>query len=149
MREIEVYGGHLAKVSDEDYEWAIQFSWRMSSGYPTRTVQRRHSRRLHQDIAQRMGVEGQVDHENLDRMDNCRSNLRPCTAAENMQNRSSKGASPYRGVSFSKSKGKWRARGTVNKKTTYIGYFDSEEEAGRAAANWRAENMPFSAEAMA
>jgi hypothetical protein len=89
-----------------------------------------------------------VDHRNGWRLDNRRSNLRIATYGENAQNQYARpGSSKYRGVCWDKARGKWMAHGTVNYKRTTIGRFDSEDEAGAAAAAWRREHMPFSEEA--
>ena len=45
--------------------------------------------------------------------------------------------SKLKGVSWHKSKGKWRACITVNGKSKHIGYFDSEEEAHEAYLNFK------------
>jgi hypothetical protein len=88
------------------------------------------------------------DHINRDRLDNRRSNLRVVDMKANAQNKSSYGrGSKYRGVAPTTS-GKWKAYGDINGKRTYIGCtFLTEEEAAAAAAEWRAQNMPYSEEA--
>lgn len=87
------------------------------------------------------------DHINGDRLDNRRTNLRIVTHAQNAQNRgpNRNGSSRFRGVSFRKDlKARpWMAYGNVGYKRTTIGWFATEEEAGAAAAAWRAEHMPF------
>lgn len=89
------------------------------------------------------------DHISRDRLDNRRENLRIVDMKANAQNKSSYGrGSKYRGVAPTTS-GKWKAYGSVNGKRTYIGCtFLTEEEAAAAAAEWRAQNMPYSEEAM-
>lgn len=93
----------------------------------------------------------EVDHINRNRLDNRRANLRICTRAENGQNVPGRpgAASRFRGVFYSTDAYRtkpWRARVRLNGRNVHVGYFASEEEAGVAAAEWRAENMPFAVE---
>ena len=62
-----------------------------------------------------------LDHINGDKADNRISNLREVTKSQNQANRAAKG--------YSKHEGKYQARITFNKQTTYLGWFDTEEEA--------------------
>lgn len=90
-----------------------------------------------------------IDHINGLALDNRRANLRLATVAENAQNvgrRTSNKSSRYRGVTWSKERRKWQAFGTLDGRYKLIGRFDSEDQAGVAAAAWRAEHMPFSVE---
>ena len=90
----------------------------------------------------------QVDHIQVGQtLDNRRSNLRRATLAENQQNIRTQGQ--FRGVYWAPWKGKWRATGTIGRKRSHLGYFDSAEEADRVASSWRREHMPFSQEALA
>lgn len=77
--------------------------------------------------------------------------LRPVTFAQSAQNRNPSGnrngKSRYRGVC--EKDGKWRAYVTINRKQHHLGLFDDEDEAGAAAAAFRAEHMPYSLEAAA
>jgi hypothetical protein len=71
------------------------------------------------------------------------------TAAEQQQNRTSliNSTSQHRGVSWTQSVRRWRAQGAVGRVTHHLGYFASEEDAAKAAAAFRAANMPYSDEA--
>jgi hypothetical protein len=76
-----------------------------------------------------------VDHRNTDSLDNRRSNLRLATHSQNSCNSrrdKSNTYSRYRGVSFSKRKGKWFAAIRVNGRKLWLGYFDNEEDAACA-----------------
>lgn len=86
-----------------------------------------------------------VDHINHDPLDNRRSNLRVCAQAENCQNHPGwrESSSKYRGVSFDKPRGKWRASAKVNYRQHFIGRFDSELEAAEAAAEFRRQHMSY------
>lgn len=90
----------------------------------------------------------EVDHIDRNPRNNRRSNLRICTHAENHQN---KGASPnkrsrFRGVAFDRQRGKWVAKHKLNGRTHNLGRFQTEEEAAKVAARFRAKHMPFSVE---
>ena len=79
----------------------------------------------------------ELDHINGNKTDNRIENLRPATRGENMRNvRLRKdNATGIKGVDFYK--GKHRARIAVDKKTVYLGNFDSLEEAKNAITTAR------------
>ena len=95
-----------------------------------------------------------IDHINRNKLDNSISNLRECTPVENCRNRniSSNCKSGIRGVSWSKANKKWRADININKKHTFLGYFDTIDEAterykemaikthGEFYVDWKKEN---------
>lgn len=91
----------------------------------------------------------QVDHRDRNRLNNQRTNLRTGTDADNRQNLSpiGRGVSRHRGVTWCPRNRKWRVRHRLNGKWVHLGLFSDEEEAGLVAANWRAENLPWSEEA--
>lgn len=75
-----------------------------------------------------------TDHRDGDRRNNQRSNLRPCSQAENTRNRQSlsrNNSSGAKGVSKTAS-GSWRARIWLNWKEIYLGAFPTIEDATRA-----------------
>ena len=71
-----------------------------------------------------------VDHINNDRKDNRINNLRAATSQQNNSNKKPRknSTSKYKGVSWDKESGKWRA--ACNRK--YLGQFNDEKEAARA-----------------
>lgn len=75
---------------------------------------------------------GQIDHEDLDGMNNRLINLREATNGQNCANRRAFGASGLKGASLHRKSGKWHAQITYNKKCISIGYFDTAEEAHSA-----------------
>ena len=82
-----------------------------------------------------------IDHDWID-------NLRPATNTENNQNRAAanrNSKSGLLGVAWLASRQKWRAGIGVNRRTVFIGEFDTAEEA--SAAYWRAKEAlhPFCA----
>jgi HNH endonuclease/AP2 domain len=75
---------------------------------------------------------GQIDHINGDRDDNRASNLRDVTGAGNQQNRrqgNKNSKSSLLGVSWHTQNKKWRALITVDRKTLYLGCFETEHAA--------------------
>jgi hypothetical protein len=89
---------------------------------------------------------GLIDHKNSIRSDNRIENLREATILENVQNRVKRtnwSASSYLGVSWSSKANKWQAAIKLNKKTTYLGVFDSEEEASKAYLLAKKTMHPF------
>ena len=82
------------------------------------------------------GVEpsDEIDHINGDKCDNRITNLREAIHAENMKNVALRvtSASNYIGVSWMKTKGKWRARVKEGGKEKHLGLFDCKIEAAKA-----------------
>lgn len=74
----------------------------------------------------------EVDHRNLNRLDNRRSNLRMATRQQNSANCSRKSASRFRGVTWDKARGKWAAGVKIDYVRHNLGRFDNEEDAARA-----------------
>jgi len=124
-------------VDDEDYEFAMRHKWSLNwrryargyarvSGIPINST-------YHRIImnAQRGQI---IDHINRNRLDNRKSNLRFCTAAQNTRNRSINrdNISGYKGVSWNEKSSSWRASIRVNSKNTHLGLYATPKEAAEA-----------------
>jgi len=161
MKRIPLYAKNgsirdYALVDDDDFDSVNAHRWyRDSYGYAVRSSPFDHNGRqrkiiMHREIMGLVQGDGlEVDHiDNDAKLDNRRSNLRIATNATNKQNISASGfkgsLSRFRGVNWNKSSGKWMARIHYDGKRHYLGLFETEEEAGRAAAEARAQHMPFS-----
>lgn len=76
----------------------------------------------------------EIDHINCDKSDNRAANLRKVTRSQNRMNvrayRSNK--SGYRGVSYYRQTGRWKAQIQKSGKKIAIGYFDTPEQAHAA-----------------
>lgn len=92
----------------------------------------------------------QVDHIDSNPMNNELDNLRFCTGAENLQNRllNKNNSSGYVGVSWCNTNNKWVAQVMLNGKRHKLGRYSNKEEAINTVREFRANNMPFSKEAM-
>lgn len=77
---------------------------------------------------------GVIDHKNGDTLNNCLSNLRLVTQAQNMLNRDKNvnNKSGYKGVSFHYHNNLYRARLKVNGKDIFLKYFRTAKEAAKA-----------------
>lgn len=146
-RTIELTRGFIATVEERDYEYLMQFKWRVlvqpHTCYAITSLPRKNGKRLglrmHRIVLERklgrpLTKREMSDHINKDGLNNIRKNLRVCSPLENRRNTESlKGSSSqYKGVSWSKREAKWRAAITNKGKYQHLGYFDSEIEAARA-----------------
>jgi hypothetical protein len=86
-----------------------------------------------------------VDHRNGVRHDNRWDNLREATPVEQGQNikKHVDNTSGFVGVSFDRTKGKWRAAIGVNLRQVFLGYFDTPEEASAAYLAAKAQHHTF------
>ena len=73
------------------------------------------------------GVSEEVDHKNLDKLDNRRQNLRLCTRSQNNANRPS--ANRYKGVRWSKNA--WQSEIKKDREYIYLGRFKTAVMAAR------------------
>lgn len=94
----------------------------------------------------------EIDHRDLNRSNNAWSNIRPATRSQNKFNirRLRNNSTGYCGVTWCKRKKKFQAQYKKNGKYTWIGYFDTAEEASAAyqeAIAYRGEFRPIIEEA--
>ncbi|QGZ66307.1 HNH endonuclease [Paraburkholderia acidisoli] len=136
MREIPLSKGLTAIVDDEDFDTLRGFNWFVSSwGYAVRNAGGKQIR-MHRQI---MGVENNrqilIDHINMDRLDNRRSNLRSCTQSQNLSNRPSpKNSTGFKGVT--KRNKKWTPRIFYKGRMRHLGCYTTPEEAHEVYCLW-------------
>jgi len=119
-------------VDDDVYEWASKRRWCQGAGYPLIRCSGK-NKRLHEFLIER--TPGKVtDHIDGNPMNNQRSNLRLATYSQNSTNsrRAKDNSSGYKGVSWHKQSGKWRATIMKNGKWREIGRFDEVSDAAVA-----------------
>jgi hypothetical protein len=121
-----------AVVDDEDLALVSAYTWYLNGRYAVAFPGPSESLSMHQLLLP--ASEGlNIDHRDRDGLNNRRENLRLATRSQNQANRVSRtGASRFKGVTASKTPGKWRATVTVDKKTRAYGTYESEEDAARA-----------------
>lgn len=105
----------------EDYEKIKKYNWSITgSGYLINTIEE-HTISMHRYI---MNAPNnlQVDHINHNTLDNRKSNLRLCNASQNNINKKNNGYTIRNG-------NKYEVSIRINGKYTYLGRFNSEEEA--------------------
>lgn len=74
------------------------------------------------------------DHDDTNGLSNRRSKLRLATKPQNQWNIGKRnGRSRFKWVSWNRRNGKWQAALTANRKPYFVGCFDNEVEAARAA----------------
>lgn len=120
------------QIDGDDYEAVSHYAWHIDTdGYPRTGIGsgrgRQRSIRLHIFLLGRAGNEVEWDHENRDKLDNRRSNLRPMTHAGNQRNKVAPGE---RGVV--RRRKRWHAQINVEGRRRHLGTFDTEQEARRA-----------------
>lgn len=133
--EIKLTRGFVAIIDDEDYDLIKDYRWYTKEMSHTVYAQANISRykgrgtiKLHRLIMD--AKDGQIiDHINGNGLDNRRQNLRFVTAAQNQMNSRSQlnKTSKYKGVSLFGNK--WRVVIKKDKKSKFLGLFDSETEA--------------------
>ena len=126
--------GRVALVDDEDAGLVAGYSWCWDGKYPIAHVpgSGRPGKmiRLHTLITSWCGV----DHEDLDRLNNTRKNLRKADQSLNMANGPKRrgGSSQFKGVYWHAKDSVWMARIQVLRRQRYLGSFTDEVAAARA-----------------
>jgi hypothetical protein len=142
-RRIYLGEGQWAKVDEDIYYKFGHLKWCAvgddGKKYAARIVEEANSRRIKTEYLHRKIMnppEGLlVDHKNGDRLDDRLDNLRLATHSQNACNSrrdKTRTLSRYRGVSYSKRKGKWFAAIRNKGKKVWLGYFENEIDAARA-----------------
>lgn len=136
-------GWVAARIDPADLPVVAGYAWRLSSyGYAVRSETWPGGHRgvfMHVEIA-RPPDGMQVDHINLDKLDNRRANLRVVTPAQNAQNLPAWSATGYRNVYRTKN-GRYMVQ--FSKPYAYHGVYATPEEAADVAARVRAERLPY------
>lgn len=137
MPEITLTSGETTFVDDEDYDYLRQFTWSLNypngyvHGYVAEQVQY-----MHHVVLARQGIARleHTDHDDRNKLNNRRGNLKPVTCSQNHQNKGMQrnNISGFIGVTWYARTSRWRAAIQVNGRQIHIGYFDTPEQASAA-----------------
>ena len=136
--DIRLHCGLVALIDDADAELVQRFAWhatrRAQSWYVVNSTYSAERIRGSQYLHALLTGYSRTDHANGDGLDNRRSNLRPATRAQNMHNMRAHraGTSRFKGVSWNKQRGLWRASMGFDARQYHLGYFSDETAAARA-----------------
>ena len=138
MKEIQLTQGKIALVSDEDYENVNEYKWCASKAGKTFYAVRgdnKSTQAMHRFIfGLKNGEKKDVDHIDMNGLNNQRENIRVCSRSENkrnvppLKNKTSK----YKGVFKGKSHSNWQCQITINGVLMHLGSFKDEVEAAKA-----------------
>lgn len=128
MKEIPLSQGKFALIDDEDFELVSKYKWHISKKGYARTEPGKKKKintaiPLHRLIMNApAGV--MVDHKDLDKLNNQKSNLRIATFTQNNRNVGIRkdNTSGFKGVLWNRKSGKWQARIRVDKKQIHLGF---------------------------
>ena len=124
-------------VDDKDFEWASKYPWYLANtGYAVFSLYKEEKCKtvcLHRCVLWTPPGK-EVDHINLNKLDNRQENLRIATTSQNQANRGrdKNNTSGYKGVYWRKNKRKWEAAIQVNNKRIYLGKFTTIQAASNA-----------------
>lgn len=123
----KTYPNTYVFVDDEDFEWLNKWKWYCNVGCAVRGSSPKIL--MHREILN-CPDNMEVDHINMNRLDNRKKNLRIVTRSQNLMNRNKQknNTSGYKGVSWKDNK--WYVQiGIGEKKNLCLGYFDDIKEA--------------------
>ncbi len=132
-RVIPLDNGSYTYVDAADYDALNQWKWHeCGGGYAARNARGKTVLMHRQIMKPRKGK--LVDHKDGNKCNNCRSNLRVCTRAQNRRNthKQNGSVSRFKGVVYDKRSDKWVGRCWYESQDHSLGYYDDEAEAARA-----------------
>lgn len=142
MKEIKLTRGMVALIDDDDYEKVSKYRWyAFYNGFnwyaQTRLPNNRNHIYMHRLV---LGFpEGkQIDHINMDTLDNRKFNLRTATNAQNNRNKKAWNVLGIKGVSYypnNKRIKQYLARIGLDYKTINLGWYMTAKEAAEAYNN--------------
>ncbi len=137
------YPNSFALVDNDDYIKLSKHKWMCKCGYAVRhhifkelPLDKKgiwvNMARIIMGLYSDDGME--IDHKNLNRLDNRKTNLRICTRSQNMANKRpiKNKTSAYKGVWIEQKANKWKSTVGYKSKKFHLGYFDNEIEAAIA-----------------
>jgi len=140
VKLIPLTHGKFAIVDAEDYQYLVKYKWYISqdgNNFYAYAFLSKGNKKI-KVFMHRMIMNAPkglfIDHIDGNGLNNRRSNLRPCTPAQNVQNSRPRcnASSKYKGVFWNKTNKKWNATIHKGDNRIYLGGFDDEIEAALA-----------------
>jgi len=124
----------IALIDSEDFPLIKNQKWYLNSnGYVMTRFKQGNKKRVHLTIHSIIlgRPDSYIDHEDDNPLNNKKSNLRICTQSQNTANKrkQSNNTSGFKGVSWHKTRSKWRASIRFEYKQYHLGLFKSKGEA--------------------
>lgn len=140
MKEVKLTKEKIALVDDRDFERVNKYKWHACTSHGKWYAVRNPTSDnpfslMHRFILNLLpGDKQQADHISGNGLNNSRFNIRVCSHRENLLNaeKSRKGTSKYKGVSWSTKKRMWEAYICPNRSKQFLGYFSNERDAAKA-----------------
>lgn len=136
----KTYGDFIVLYDDEDHELISKYTWHLAPrhhnnqfNYYARTAiygQNKQMFTMHRLIMR--FPENEIDHINMNGLDNRKENLRTATGSQNRMNKGlqKNNTSGFKGVSHTRD-GKWKAYIKINRELIQLGTFTDKKEAAR------------------
>ena len=124
-------------MDDEDYGWLNEYKCCLNKdGYTTCSIKingKWTTKRIHR-LIMKEPIDLQIDHIDMNKLNNQKNNLRIVTKSQNMMNRRSlkNSSSKFKGVTWNKMAKKWKSSINKNKVKYHLGYFVDEIDAAVA-----------------
>ncbi len=123
--------GDVILADSEDYPVLSKYSWCISKkGYAVANINHKVTK-MSRYILGANNPKDVIDHKNNIKLDNRKKNLRKCTQAENVRNRTGKSKNGFIGIRLTP-QGKYNVRITIDRREIHIGNYDTLEEAIKA-----------------
>lgn len=149
IKKIKLTQNFYALVDEDDFDNLNKYKWRISKSksgnyYAIRSKYNKNTKKceifkMHREIMKLTKEDKSfVDHKNGNGLDNTKDNLRITDSTGNSRNANKtnkKTKSQYKGVTYTKSTGKWQARISVNGTRLNLGQFTLEIDAAIAYNN--------------
>ena len=121
-------------VDDEDYEFLNGLKWFIAGGYAKTSIKRKRSSMHIMLMGSNIKDGYEIDHEDRNKLNNQKSNLRICTRAQNQHNTKKKSNTKnnYKGVNYVKRLNLYQSRCRMFGQDHFLGYFKSEIAAAYA-----------------
>lgn len=131
-RRIDKFGNLVEfRYSECDKHLVDKYTWFINDGYPIAHIKGSNIKKMLHRLIMGDPYKLQVDHIDMDKTNNTRENLRICTQQNNIRNRQKQAnnKSGKKGVCWHKASKKWVAQITIEGKRTYLGTYETIDEA--------------------